>query len=171
MPADSSLQERARRAESAPIAARPRRRTRSSPTPPVRPTSAAAAAPGKAITASVCPANASPRSTITQPTRPAITATIPPASERVDHEVVFEQLAHVVGEVPAEVGLAISASMGVRVGLVAVVVMRGRLRLTDHDQTAVGGPQHLHRDPVEALSVSLVITCSTGPSTAWPAAR
>ena len=91
------------------------------------------------------PAKVSLRSTIIQPTSAASTATIAAGEQRVDHEVVFEHLADVVGEFQLE-RRAASESTGMGVSMVvAVVVVGGRLGLADHDEPAVGGPQHLDR--------------------------
>src|SRR6202007_1456742 len=115
---------------------------------PGTPASAAAAAPGKAIIDSVCPAKASPRSTITQPTTPDITATTLPASSALSMKWYSRSCLTSSTTFQLNVGLVASADAGMRVlvslaVLMTVVVMRRRLWLAGDDEGALRSMPHL----------------------------
>ncbi len=73
-----------------------------------------------------------------------------PRLERADHERIAQQLVQVRERVERD---AVS-SRPRRLVAVAVVVVRRSLGLTDDDEPAVGGAEHLDRDAVERGSGS-----------------
>src|SRR5689334_3670309 len=108
-----------------------------------RPASVAPAAPGKAMTESVCPAKVCRRSTMNQPIAPAITATIVPASSACTvkgNSVSCSRSLTGFQERPA-------SSMAM---IVAWVVVSRGLRGADDDEAAIRGFKHLDRHPVKA---------------------
>src|ERR1700716_39700 len=110
------------------------------------PASVAALAPGNAIIESECPAKASWRSTISQPTSPAITATMLPAINALDMKWYSRTSLMSRATFQPRVGLALSAGMEVellagRCICVAVVMVSRRIGLANDHEPAVGGPQ------------------------------
>src|SRR5437879_3287642 len=93
---------------------------------------------------SVCPAKVCRRSTMNQPVTPAMTATIVPASSALTmngKETSCWRSLIGFQESPWKM-----AASGMRV---TVAVDERRLGLSDHDEPAVGGAQHLDRRGVE----------------------
>src|SRR2546429_1236639 len=122
------------------------------------PASAAALAPGKAIIESVWPAKVSPRSTISQPTTPDMTATMLPASSALTMKWYSSTWLTSCARFQPSCGLDSSAGMDVSVGVrgaiarwvcVTIVMERGRLGLAHYDQAPIGGPQDLDGHAVE----------------------
>src|SRR5450759_1160083 len=116
--------------------------------------SAAPLAPGKAIIDSVCPAKVSRLTSISQPTRAAITATTLPASSALTMKWYSSSSPRSRARFRLSRGLVISEGIGMAVAMagavgVAVVMVGRGLGLADHHQAAVGGLQHLDRHAVE----------------------
>src|SRR4051812_44030791 len=102
------------------------------------PSQTAAAAPGNPTTASVCPANASRRSTMNQPITPASTATTVPA--RKAFTMKWKSNSWATSRARFQLSGAVASAS---TSDVAVAVMSGCFGLTHHDEAAVGRPQHL----------------------------
>src|SRR5581483_10820386 len=127
------------------------------PYPDATPSSTAPAAPGNPAREMVCPAKLWRRSTMNQPTTPAVTAMIVPARyaftiDGSDHiswmsRTTFQESDHAGLPGMAVGSLPLRALIRVRV---PVGVQRGRLRPSDDDEAAVGGTQHLDRRAVQA---------------------
>src|SRR5205085_1148135 len=102
----------------------------------------AAAAPGKAITESVCPAKVCRRRTMNQPVTPAMTATIVPASSALTMKGYAKSWCMSVSGFQESPWNTAASGM-------TVAVHEGSFWLPDDDEPAVGGMQDLDRRPVE----------------------
>src|SRR5947209_8679005 len=117
------------------------------------PSKAAPAAPGKAISDRVWPANASRRTSISHPAIPAATATMVPAAsaltmKRYSRTSDTSWNGSHVGEAPAAASTMPVSAGSVPLGM-AVVVVRRRVGRADHHQAPVGRAQDLDGQPVQ----------------------
>src|SRR5947209_19754901 len=115
------------------------------PTAAGRPISSAPAAPGKAISDSVCPAKLSRRRTMNHPVSPAVIATAVPAASALTMKgnCVSRRTSDTrLRDTPASGSGSVPMPM-------PVAVMGRRFRQADDEETAVAGAQDFDRNSVE----------------------